>query len=816
MSQPPSSLLSNLLRRARKLARYRLAAAVVAPMLTLVAFSGYVVHEKLESYRDSADLLLAAQVARTSHALARELEDERALVALYLGTNRESWRNELDDQRALTDVRAAELRSQMILPKVAFLFDRARSNFDLGTLEGLRSEVDGDALLHDSLDGYNGLISNVIASSARLGGHDLSNLIAAYMDLGHIKDRIARGRSIGSTWLLQGRRDSELMRMFMEAHAEQEAFLASFRGHASAHQWELFEQIVGTSLLDEVDRLHDLAISSRLNAADSAGWHHAHTAVTQKITRAEEVLAAEMEAQIHSNLRSAQITFYLVVAVVVGLVVFSLETLRRSERRATRAEVQSRKLFRAVEQSPVSVMITDVAGQIEYVNPAFSRMTGFERDEVLGANPRLLRSPLTPQDIYDNMWRIIGAGHEWRGEIVNQRRDGTVYWEQMTIAPVKGADGRVCNYIAVKEDVTEVRSLRQALDREHANIRRVLEAIHDGIALTDDQGIFQYANPALVAEFGAVDGKVASDIFDTPELPPTESATRSEWRSEQTGRTYDLTSTWVHNPDTSLSLLQVFHDITTRKQAEEALNSAREAAELANRAKSEFLATMSHELRTPLNAIIGFSEIIEQQLLGPVGQPQYTDYARDINDSGKHLLQLINDILDVARLEVGRVALREDRVDPALVVRACLSMVRERAETGEVTLFAEPVTADLPLLWADERRLKQIVVNVLGNAVKFTPAGGTVTVAVQADATGLSFIVTDTGIGIAPADLLKVMAPFGQADSGMARRYQGSGLGLPLSRKLMELHNGELSLDSTLGEGTMVTLRFPAERLRQA
>lgn len=813
MSNPPFSLLTDLLRRVRKLARYRLAAAVMLPMLTLVAFSGYVVHEKLESYRESADLLLAAQVARITHGLARELENERSLVALYLGTNRETWRGELDDQRALTDSRTAELRAIMMTPKVAFLFGRTRDDFGLGVLDGLRAAVDGDGSLRGTLDGYNSLISTMIAFSAKLGGRDLSNLIAAYMDLGHIKDRIARERSIGSTWLLQGRRDPALVHMFVEAHAEQAAFLQSFRGHASLHQLQLFEQMVETEALAELSRLHDLVLSGRLNTADAGTWHRTHLMVTNMITSAEEILAGEMEAQIHSNLRTAQITFYLVVAVVVGLVVFSLETLRRSERRAAIAEEEARKLFRAVEQSPVSVMISDTTGLIEYVNPAFTRMTGFERSEVLGNNPRLLRSPMTPQSVYDDMWRTIGSGHEWRGEIVNQRRDGTIYWEQMTIAPVKGADGAVCNYIAVKEDITEIRSLRQALENEHDNVRRVLESIHDGIAVTDRSGAFQYVNPALVEQFGAINGKIAAEMFDTPAPPPTEATTRSEWRSEQTGRTYDLTATWVPAPDSSLWLLRVFHDITTRKQAEEAVNSARVAAELANRAKSEFLATMSHELRTPLNAIIGFSEIIEQELLGPVGQPQYSDYAHDINDSGKHLLQLINDILDVARLEVGRVMLREEAVDPVLMVRAGLGMVRERAEAGEVTLAGE-LSADLPLVWADERRVKQALVNVLANAVKFTQPGGRVDVTVQAGPDGLDFLISDTGIGIATIDLAKIMAPFGQVDSGMARRYQGSGLGLPLSRELMDLHGGSLRLDSTPGMGTVVTLHFPPDRLR--
>lgn len=814
---PRAPLFSTLRKRLGPLSRHRLAAAVLAPVLALVAFSAYVVSEKLETYGRSADLLIAAQVARATQGLSRELESERGLSALYIGTNRQSWQRDLEEQRDATDERAAAFRAVVLTPKASALFDHERTDLGLGALDALRAEVDGDGDLRRVLDGYGNLISAMIAATSKLSTTDLSTLIAAYVDLGQMKDRVSRERSIGASWLLQERSNRDLLRLFAEARAERKAFDQSFRTHASSRQLELYDGIVHGPILTEIERLHEQMLAGRLGPRDADTWHRAHIALTALLAGAEEKLAAEMERRIKANLLSAQVAFYLVVLGVVALVGFSLETLRRSERRAVVAEEESRKLFRAVEQSPVSVMITDTSGLIEYINPAFSRMTGYGRDEVLGHNPRLLRSPLTPPQVYADMWQTIGAGHDWRGEIINQRRDGSVYWEQMTIAPVKGFGGWVENYIAIKEDITEVRGLRQALEREHTNIRRLLEAIHDGIAMTDAGGRFQYTNPALQAQFGPTNGRLAAEVFDAAVPVPNADGTprRTEWRSPRSGRTYDLTSTWVVNADGNASLLQVFHDITVRKQAEEALTSAREAAELANRAKSEFLATMSHELRTPLNAIIGFSEIIDQQLLGPVGQAQYSDYAHDINESGKHLLQLINDILDVARLEVGRVVLREERLDPAAIIRACVGMVRERAEASEVEISID-LPEETPSLWADPIRLKQILVNVLGNAVKFTPTGGQVTVSLRADPTGLTITVNDTGIGIAPGDLAKVMAPFGQVDSSMSRRYEGSGLGLPLSRKLMDLHGGALSLESRLGSGTTVTLRFPADRLRPA
>ncbi|HUT48063.1 MAG TPA: HAMP domain-containing sensor histidine kinase [Alphaproteobacteria bacterium] len=235
-------------------------------------------------------------------------------------------------------------------------------------------------------------------------------------------------------------------------------------------------------------------------------------------------------------------------------------------------------------------------------------------------------------------------------------------------------------------------------------------------------------------------------------------------------------------------------------------------AEAASRAKSEFLTNVSHELRTPLNAIIGFSEVMSKGMLGPIDNAKYLEYATDISNSGHHLLALINDILDLAKIEAGKLELREELVDLRSVISACFAIMKERAHLAEIQMKATLPDA-LPPLLVDELKLKQIVINMLSNAVKFTPRGGHVRIAAAIEDGDLVIRIADTGIGIAPDDIQKALDPFTQIDSSLARRYEGTGLGLPLAKRLIELHDGKLAIESVPGAGTCITLTFPSRRL---
>ncbi|HEX6840781.1 MAG TPA: HAMP domain-containing sensor histidine kinase, partial [Stellaceae bacterium] len=329
---------------------------------------------------------------------------------------------------------------------------------------------------------------------------------------------------------------------------------------------------------------------------------------------------------------------------------------------------------------------------------------------------------------------------------------------------------------------------QQAYER----LAEAVESLRDGVSLYDPRGRLILSNAAQRRQRDPGHAEIAQSA-DGRWLQIRESRTASGNR------------------------VRVETDITELMQREGELRRARDEAEGANRAKSEFLAMMSHELRTPLNAIIGFSEVMHDGVFGPL-PARYLEYLKDINDSGQHLLQIISDILDMSKLDAGKATLSEGLCDLPVILKRCQRLIAHRAESGRVLIDAR-LPPELPLLWADELKLRQIMLNLLSNAVKFTRPGGRVTVAVYdlgpgaADG-GFCIEIVDNGIGMAAESIPLALSPFRQIDNRLDRKYEGTGLGLPLAKGLVELHGGTLDITSQVDLGTAVTIRLPAARRR--
>ena len=260
------------------------------------------------------------------------------------------------------------------------------------------------------------------------------------------------------------------------------------------------------------------------------------------------------------------------------------------------------------------------------------------------------------------------------------------------------------------------------------------------------------------------------------------------------------------------SVVSVYSDITDLKASERKLIQARSQAEMANHAKSEFLANMSHELRTPLNAIIGFSEIIAHELFGPLGNEKYLDYMQDIHQSSRHLLSIINDVLDMSKIEAGKLELSKEPLNIRHLIGEVIRMMRERADSRGIELVTKLSDVEVEI-WADERAMKQIFLNLLSNAIKFSRDGGEVSIRVASDELGLAVVeFEDHGIGMNEEELERALQPFGQAKPSTTRNYGGTGLGLPITKGLIEAHGGKLAIESRAGQGTTARISMPTER----
>lgn len=380
-------------------------------------------------------------------------------------------------------------------------------------------------------------------------------------------------------------------------------------------------------------------------------------------------------------------------------------------------------------------------------------------------------------------------------------------------------------YVASRQ---AVRAAEYARLHSESQLADILDAVVDGIVTSDSQGRIQVFNPAAEKIFGYSAEEVVGESINIL-MPPVEARRHDTYldKYHRTGEAHIIgfgREVMGRRKDGSefpldLAISQVeiegeryytgvVRDITERKKAEQALIEAKNEAERANRVKSEFMANMSHELRTPLNAIIGFSEVSRAEMFGPLGNEKYKEYAADVQDSAQHLLDLINDILDMARIEADKLELNDEVFDIAEIVKTPIHLV----DTGKLTIV-NTVPHDLPLLCADQRRVKQILLNLLSNAVKFTPEGGEVVVEGHATAAGgIELCVRDNGIGMDPLEIECALRPFEQIDTGLDRKYEGTGLGLPLVDRLARLNGAELKLESRPGEGTCARVVFEPAR----
>ena len=506
-------------------------------------------------------------------------------------------------------------------------------------------------------------------------------------------------------------------------------------------------------------------------------------------------------------------------------------------------QAQLRKLALAVEQSPESIVVTNLQAKIEYVNNAFVCNTGYSREEALGQNPRVLQSGNTPQATYLHMWATLTQGQVWRGELFNQRKDGSSYVEFATIAPIRQPDGQITHYLAIKEDITDKKRMAEELERHRMHLEELVAERTEALnaALLEQSALFQSAsvgvvllrertiarcNRTLDAMLGCAEGEqvgqstrhwyaddatyaqIGQSVYPRVNRGEVGLAECELVRKDGSRLWARMSGRIIDVDDLSKGMVVVVEDISEERAALVEIEKARAAAEAANRSKSDFLANMSHEIRTPMNAIIGMSHLA----LATDLDKKQRNYIEKVHRSGKNLLGIINDILDFSKIEAGKMSMEHIDFQLEDVLENLANLLGLRVQDKGLELLFDTAT-DMPYaLVGDPLRLGQILINLGNNAVKFTDHGevvvGVEQVAQNGDQVELHFWVKDTGIGMTPEQTTRLFQSFSQADASTTRKYGGTGLGLAISKSLVEQMQGRIWAESEFGKGS--TFHFHA------
>lgn len=490
---------------------------------------------------------------------------------------------------------------------------------------------------------------------------------------------------------------------------------------------------------------------------------------------------------------------------------------------------------RAVIDSVSDIIFeTSTDGQILFLNDTWQKITGFSVERSLGRNIFDLLYVQDQAEQRNNMALLVKGKKQggYRAFTRLRAADGNFRAVELAISMLRQDENKEMRVVGTITDVEERRRAERALSEAEKKYRAIVENSASGIYQVTPEGHYLSANPAVARILGYESPdeilrdvrNANAEIYYSPrdrERQLRDAVRYGSVNVECEVRRKDQSVLWIQenlravkdDHDQLLFFEGSMEDISQRRETEIALREAMVQSDLANRSKSEFLANMSHELRTPLNAIIGFSDIIQNQAFGEVGRAEYIDYARDINGSGKRLLQVINDILDVSRIEAGDRQLNEGVVDLNKITQSALEMMAPKIE-AQKTIIANYVTDNSPKLIGESHAIKQMLINILSNAIKYTPEQGRVSVHAELDNEGqLHVSVTDTGVGLTDDEIEKALSPFGQVNTALNKTESGTGLGLTLVQSLMSLHGGSFELFSQKGVGTTATLIFPPKRV---